>query len=158
MMTYDEIFDLSLEMLMTLSLKRDSECKKIKGFCNQLKKIEIRNKKINKEHRLSSKDNRPTNNYSKIKQTILEAKLEKKNKNIKEIIKRNNMIMVSRIIRISKKIKRHSEIVKERIQIRKEVFHESTFADKSRVMIKLTYEIQQKTELFNNLRTNMDIN
>ena len=68
------------------------------------------------------------------------------------------MIMVSRIIRISKKIKRHSEIVKERIQIRKEVFHESTFADKSRVMFKLTYEIQQKTELFNNLRTNMDIN
>ena len=32
MMTYDETFDLSLEVLMTLSLKRDEECKKIKGY------------------------------------------------------------------------------------------------------------------------------
>ena len=100
MMTYDEIFDLSLEMLMTLSLKRDSECKKIKGFCNQLKKIEIRSKKSNKEHRRSSRDNCPTNNYLRINQMILEAKLMQKNTKIKEIIKRNNKIMGSRIIRI----------------------------------------------------------
>ena len=75
---------------------------------------------------------------------ILETKCKLKNRNIKEIAKQNNRIMVSKTVRISKKIRRHSEIVKERIQIRKEVFHESVFADKSRVMYKLKYEIQQK--------------
>ena len=34
MMTYDETLDLSLEMLLTLSIKRDTECKKIKGYSN----------------------------------------------------------------------------------------------------------------------------
>ena len=31
MMIYDEEFDLSLEILPTLSIRRDTECKKIKG-------------------------------------------------------------------------------------------------------------------------------
>ena len=63
MMTYDETFDLSLEMLLTLSIKRDAECKKIKGYCNQLKKIEIRSKKSNKKHRRSLRNDCSTNKY-----------------------------------------------------------------------------------------------
>ena len=63
MMTYDETLDLLLQMLLTLSIKRDAECKKIKGYCNQLKKIEIRSKKSNKKHRRSLRNDCSTNKY-----------------------------------------------------------------------------------------------
>ena len=129
MMTYDETIDLSLEMLLTLSIKRDTECKKIKGYSDWVKKIEIRDKISNKKHRRPFRNDCSTNKHSLKKQSTLETKLNLKDRNIKKIVKRNKKIMVSKIVRLSKKISRHSEIVKERIQIRKEIFHESIYAD-----------------------------
>ena len=51
MMINDEEFDLSLEMRLTLSIRRDTECRKIKGYNNQMKNIEIRDKISSKKHR-----------------------------------------------------------------------------------------------------------
>ena len=63
---------------------------------------------------------------------------------MKKIVKRNKKKMVSQIAILSKKISRHSEIVKETIKRRKEIFHESIYAEKFQIMNKLKYETQRK--------------
>ena len=69
---------------------------------------------------------------------------------MKKIVKGNKKIMVCKIVRLSKKISRHLKIVKEIIQIRKEIFHASKYDDKSRIMKRLKYETPRKTAIYNN--------
>ena len=73
MMTYDEKFDLSLEMLLVLSIRRDTECKKIKGYSNQMREIEIRDKISSKKHTGHFRNDTSTNKRS---QAILETKIK----------------------------------------------------------------------------------
>ena len=89
-----------------------------------MKKIEIRDKISSKKHRRLLRNDTSSNEHLLKKQFILEKKTNLKNKIKKKIAKRNKRIIVSKIFRLSKNIARHSEIVKEKLQIRKEIFHE----------------------------------
>ena len=77
MMKYDEEFDLLLETLLTLLMRRDAECNEIRRANNQSKKFRPRQRLLQKKHKQLLKNQTSDNQYSLRKQLIINTKATK---------------------------------------------------------------------------------